>query len=223
MQNIEPKFDAKVLPFACLGADEIVALSPSDLECFLTLIYKAINGDRDYSGLNIPSSLLSNVAPATTVQAKEKERVVILNYFESLCWNTAISNIIINSSLMNLLVSLAWSSPTSKVVVSPAAAAASVPFKAQFVHIMGLLIRHATWIADELAESGVVQALSELLRDKNLKVRRKAVAALGELMYYVATQQENNEQVFLFLNCIFMLGNFCSIMACYKVYNKHAN
>jgi hypothetical protein len=68
------------------------------------------------------------------------------------------------------------------------------PFLPLQVHIIGLLVRHATWIADELSDTGILQVLSELLlRDKNNKVKRKAAAALGELLFYVATQQETLE------------------------------
>ena len=54
---------------------------------------------------------------------------------------------------------------------------------------MGLLLRHATYITEELAASGVVTVLTECLRDKNERVRRRAMATLGELLFYIATQQ----------------------------------
>jgi serine/threonine-protein kinase ULK4 len=42
-------------------------------------------------------------------------------------------------------------------------------------------------IGNEVAESGLALLLSEIVRDKNEKVRRKAVASLGEFLFYAAT------------------------------------
>ena len=54
--------------------------------------------------------------------------------------------------------------------------------------VIGLLVRHSTVIENDVAESEVCTQLVEvLLRDKNDKVKRKAVAALGEYMFYAAT------------------------------------
>ena len=54
--------------------------------------------------------------------------------------------------------------------------------------VVGLLIRHSTVIENDVAESEICSQLVEvLMRDKNEKVRRAAVAALGEFMFYAAT------------------------------------
>jgi serine/threonine-protein kinase ULK4 len=52
------------------------------------------------------------------------------------------------------------------------------------------MVRHTTYITDELAGTGVVEALAEALRDKSERVRRRAMATLGELLFYIATQQQ---------------------------------
>ena len=53
--------------------------------------------------------------------------------------------------------------------------------------MIGLLIRHSTVIDNELAESEVCSTLVEVMEDKSEKVRRRAIAALGEYMFYAAT------------------------------------
>ncbi len=53
--------------------------------------------------------------------------------------------------------------------------------------IIGLLIRHATVIENELSSLGIPATLIELLKDKNEKVKRKVIAALGEYLFYGAT------------------------------------
>lgn len=38
--------------------------------------------------------------------------------------------------------------------------------------------------------AGVLDVLTEALKDKNERVRRRIMATLGELLFYVATQQQ---------------------------------
>lgn len=54
--------------------------------------------------------------------------------------------------------------------------------------ILGLLIRHATAIDPDILKFGIVNGFLEAVKDKNEKVRRKAMAALGQLLFYGATQ-----------------------------------
>jgi serine/threonine-protein kinase ULK4 len=42
-------------------------------------------------------------------------------------------------------------------------------------------------IEPELASSGLSNLLTELIKDKNERVRRKAMASLGEYLFYAAT------------------------------------
>lgn len=56
----------------------------------------------------------------------------------------------------------------------------------------GLLVRHATYISDALSRTGIVEVLSEALKDKNERVRRRVMATLGELLFYIATQQQDS-------------------------------
>ena len=104
------------------------------------------------------------------------EKVNTLAYFETLCCDTAAANVLVNSSLMTLFVRMlrASKAPTLRI---------------RLTSCMGLLLRHATYITEELAESGVVTVLTECLKDKNERVRRRAMATLGELLFYIATQQ----------------------------------
>ena len=52
-------------------------------------------------------------------------------------------------------------------------------------------MRHSTVIGNDVAESGLSTLLCEVVKDKNEKVRRKAVASLGELLFYAATQLDD--------------------------------
>lgn len=55
---------------------------------------------------------------------------------------------------------------------------------------MGLLIRHATLIEEDLAGSGIVAVLTETLCAKQDKVQCNTMATIGELLFYIATQNE---------------------------------
>lgn len=102
------------------------------------------------------------------------DKLNVLVYFESIILNSNVANRLINSAFMNLLIKLL------KNVKSP-------HLKLRLCSILGQLVRHSTVIGNEVAESGLAQLLSEVISDKNEKVRRKAVASLGEFMFYAAT------------------------------------
>jgi serine/threonine-protein kinase ULK4 len=60
--------------------------------------------------------------------------------------------------------------------------------RSKMCEILGLLIRHATSIDPDILKFGIIAGFMEALKDKSEKVRRKAMAALGELLFYGATQ-----------------------------------
>ncbi len=55
------------------------------------------------------------------------------------------------------------------------------------------MIRHSTVIGNEVAESGLALLFCETIKDKNDKVRKKAVASLGEFLFYAATQLDDEQ------------------------------
>lgn len=66
--------------------------------------------------------------------------------------------------------------------------AKSVNMKMRIGSIVGLLIRHATVIETELSSLGIPGLMIELLKnEKTEKVKRKAIATLGEYLFYGAT------------------------------------
>lgn len=126
-------------------------------------------------------AFLTQVYRAIAGAAPLKDKVNVLAYFETLCTDTGSANVLINSSLTILIVRMLRNAraPTLRVRLASA---------------LGLLVRHATYIADELATTGVIEVLTEALKDKNERVRRRIMATLGELLFYVATQQQDTSQ-----------------------------
>jgi len=96
-------------------------------------------------------------------------------YFESIIVNSNVSNRLINSAFMNVLIKMLKTVKTPQILI-------------RLCSVIGLLIRHSTVIENELAESEICIQLIETMRiSKNDKVKKKAIAALGEYMFYAAT------------------------------------
>lgn len=108
----------------------------------------------------------------------EKQNVV--RYLEMLSSNPDAANILTNGPVMLVLVKLLRQSKAHALRV-------------QFASLIGLLIRHSTFIDEDLSHSGIISSLTEAVRDGQEKVRRFSMAALGELLFYISTQNEQNK------------------------------
>lgn len=107
----------------------------------------------------------------------EKQNVV--RYLEILSSNADAANILTNGPIMLLLIKMLRQCKASALRV-------------QLASLIGLLIRHSTFIEDDLANSGLLGSLTDGLRDKQEKVRRFSMAALGELLFYISTQNDHS-------------------------------
>ncbi|XWS14002.1 hypothetical protein CRYUN_Cryun36dG0086900 [Craigia yunnanensis] len=106
------------------------------------------------------------------------EKQNVIRYLEMLSNNADAANILTNGPIMLMLVKMLRQSKISALRV-------------QLASLIGLLIRHSTFIGDDLANSGILGALTDGLRDRQEKVRRFSMAALGELLFYISTQNEH--------------------------------
>jgi serine/threonine-protein kinase ULK4 len=116
------------------------------------------------------SDVYNSIASHTTIN----EKISTLQYFESIIVNSNVSNSLINSAFMALLKKML------EQIKSPM-------IKIRVCSVVGLLIRHSTIIDNDLAEIDIATQLIDTLRDSNEIVRRRAIAALGEYMFYAAT------------------------------------
>jgi len=175
----EPRWDSAALPFRALTLDELLALSPGDLEAFLGAACRALGAHA------------ANAAPAAA-------GAHVLGYLESLAAHAAAANLLVNSPLAPLLVRLVRggsaigtsSSPISPKAAAERSGAASAASRARGAALLGALVRHATFVADDLAAAGALAALADAARDPggSDRLRRRATSALGELLFYAATQ-----------------------------------
>lgn len=107
----------------------------------------------------------------------EKQNAV--RYLEMLSTNADAANILTNGPIMLILIKLLRQSKASALRV-------------QLASLIGLLIRHSTFVDDSLANSGILGSLTDGLRDRQEKVRRFSMAALGELLFYISTQSADS-------------------------------
>ncbi|CAL0301211.1 unnamed protein product [Lupinus luteus] len=103
------------------------------------------------------------------------EKQNLVRYLEMLSSNADAANILTNGPIMLILVKLLRQSK-------------ALALRVQLASLIGLLIRHSTIVDDSLANSGILGSLTDGLRDKQEKVRRFSMAALGELLFYISTQ-----------------------------------
>ncbi|KAJ0770884.1 putative protein kinase ULK-ULK4 family [Helianthus annuus] len=105
------------------------------------------------------------------------EKQNVIKYLEILSCSVDAANILTNGQIMLVLVKMFRLSKVSGLRV-------------QLASLLGLLIRHSTVIDNDLASSGILGSLSEGLVDRQEKVRRFSMAALGELLFYISTQND---------------------------------
>lgn len=150
------------------------------LDCVSSLPFEAISPE-DYAKLPLErlNALNSQILHALSGASPVSEKQNVLRYLEILSANSDSANILTSGPVMLLLVKMLRLSkaPVLRVLIAS---------------VIGLLIRHSTVIEADLANSGIIGALTNGLRDKLDKLRRFCMAALGELLFYISTQGEQN-------------------------------
>ncbi|KAM7488216.1 hypothetical protein LguiB_025700 [Lonicera macranthoides] len=123
-------------------------------------------------------TLLNRILAVFNGNVAISEKQNVIRYLEMLSTNADAANILTNGPIMLVLVKMLRLSKASALRV-------------QLASVIGLLIRHSTFIDEELSNSGILGSLTDGLRDRQEKVRRYSMAALGELLFYISTQNEN--------------------------------
>lgn len=122
----------------------------------------------------INNRIIAIVSGSSSITEKQN----VIRYLEMLSTNADAANILTNGPIMLMLVKMLRQSK-------------ALALRVQLASLTGLLIRHSTFIEDDLANSGILGSLTDGLRDKQEKVRRFSMAALGELLFYISTQNEH--------------------------------
>ncbi|CCD14930.1 unnamed protein product [Trypanosoma congolense IL3000] len=110
-----------------------------------------------------------------------EEKLNILCYFEAVCADSSIANFVVNSSVMTLCLKMAGHRKAPST------------FRATAASIMGILVRHATFIHHDLAKINILASiLKACVEEESTRVRRKLVACFGEFLIYICVQQERD-------------------------------
>ena len=107
---------------------------------------------------------------------KYEELLNILNYFETIVLSKEISNNIINTSFVKLFISFLDINNDQ--------------IRIRACSIIAFLIRYATNMETSLDNYNLTESLISFISDNNLELNRKAIATLGEYLFFVATQVE---------------------------------
>lgn len=117
----------------------------------------------------------------SSAKGDDENLLNILNYFETIIQDKDIANNIINTSFMTMFISIMQRSRNDNI-------------KVRVCSIIAYLIRYSTVMETPLDQLGLTKALDTLVRDKSPEVNRKAIATLGEYLFFVATQAEGEEE-----------------------------
>ena len=158
-------FDKSKLQFTAYKIDKIKELYQTNIKNLEQFLQSVYTYMNFYFNNNENDLLLNN-----------------LNYFESIIQDKEIANNIINSSFVNVFVNLIKSSKHTFI-------------KIRVCSIIGFLIRYSTVIDTPLDDINLCKILDTCIKDKNEKLGRKAVATLGEYLFFVATQAEGEEEI----------------------------
>jgi hypothetical protein len=163
--TISTTFDKNKLQFTAWKMDKIKDLYQTNLKS-LEQFLQSVYTHMNFYFNNNDNELLLN----------------ILNYFETIIQDKEIANNIINSSFVNVFINLLKSSKNTFI-------------KIRVSSIIGFLIRYSTVIDTPLDDLHLCKILDLSVKDKNEKLGRKAVATLGEYLFFVATQAEGEEEM----------------------------
>ena len=108
----------------------------------------------------------------------------IVAYLAARCEVSHVANVVVNSSFVTLLLKLARRRD------------GDASLRRQLLVLLGLLVRHATYVVPDAADdAALAPTLARVATDADADpaTRCLALAALGELLFYVATQDDDDE------------------------------
>jgi serine/threonine-protein kinase ULK4 len=129
-------------------------------------------------------SHFSEVYSLLTSNEKQETKMTYLAYIEYLIEDFPLANKLINSAFVSLFLKLF----TSK----------SPEMQGRICSLFGQMLRHATIIDSDLPNSELCEAFTGIIEKEDNKkslnsLRKKAFAALGEYLFFAATQMDEEE------------------------------
>eukprot|EP00796_Vickermania_ingenoplastis_P008354 gene8354-5852_t len=123
------------------------------------------------------TSFLGNAYRAMSNEKNPASRLNMLAYFEIICKDASTANILINSATMDFCYRMVDD------------ASAPHELRAEAAMIIGQLVRHTTFIHQDVVRAGIIQrTMSLFTAETDPIVKRRLLVCLGELLFYVAVQ-----------------------------------
>eukprot|EP00736_Rhodelphis_marinus_P010019 Rmarinus@m.7566 len=126
-------------------------------------------------------AFLKQVYSALKSQSSIAERQNVLAYFEALSTSSLSANLLVDSAFFSLLV---------KLVHPSRQPALPSHMRARMLTVAGFLVRYATFISPRMLNGDLLIKITEAGREKDVPVRRRATATIGEILFYLATQPD---------------------------------
>lgn len=144
---------------------------------------------------------LSDVYSVLNTSVPISKKLSYLAYIESLIQDFPLANKLINSAFVQLFLKIMISyGKNNEITEADRKQKLSSQLRARICSIFGQMIRHATMIDSDLPASNVVEAFMDIISEENQNspasdnlLKKKALAALGEYLFYAATQMDEEE------------------------------
>lgn len=123
------------------------------------------------------TAFLSTVYKGLSQDKQIHSQMNILAYLEGICRDASVANILINSATLDFCY--LHLDPE----IDP------IEYRLIAATIIGLLVRHTTFIHQDAVRSGIIQkTVSRFEKENDPLVKRRLIVCLGELLFYVAVQ-----------------------------------
>eukprot|EP01042_Synura_sphagnicola_P001051 gene1051-1185_t len=203
-----PSFKPEHLPCHPLTHEAASRLSATDLQAHLSLIYRALSRTMAISVPNpVPGSVTGTApAPPGTLSAMSVDmRNSLLAYLGALAPAAEVANTILNTNFLILVLRTirmpAQSpAPTPTPLAGNRATSRALPTsssRALATSTLAMMLRYANFIQPPSVrnrEEHIIPTLVGVLKETgrvDLKLRKRAIAALGEILFYISAQDED--------------------------------
>ncbi|XP_038077861.1 serine/threonine-protein kinase ULK4-like [Patiria miniata] len=155
------KYDAKSLPVSAPSVEKLLKLSTADLLHQVDVLAEALNKMNDKTA------------------SGQRSKVQFLNYIATICSNGSLGAVVIKSKMIASLLQCLKASQAIEV-------------RCRAGRVVGLLALNMEELEEDVQLTELFTALTEVIRDntRNAKLKQGMLPALGELLFLVATQEE---------------------------------
>lgn len=157
----EPTVKQDQLPFQFMHRDELTKSNHETLTTFLSAAYRALSEEKD-----------------------ESSELNILYYFELICKDASVANILINSTMMDYCFRRIEDQTVSTKIRYSAST------------LIGQLVRYAIFIHQDVVRASFIQrSINCFYANENyIRIQRRLLVFLGEVLFYISVQNRADRE-----------------------------